>query len=423
MKKTAFLLGFIAGLGFTAAAQLTIEDCLAKARENYPAVRQYDLIGRAKDYTLANAAKAFLPQFHLNLRASYQSDVTSVPVDIPGLEIPSLNKDQYQAVIEANQVLWDGGAVRAQKKQTDAGAEVEVQQLEVELYALRERVHQLFFGILLLDVRLEQNRVLREELDRNFSTISGYVAYGTAHAADLDAVQVEQLQAKQAHTQLIAGRKAYVEMLGRMIGENPDASVALEKPAADWADAWDVFPEKTNRPELRLFDAQENWYDSQQASVRSAAMPKAGLFLQGGAGRPGLNMLAPKFDFFYIGGIRLSWNFGALYTRGNDLRKIGINRETVAVRRAIFLYNLQLLSAREHQEIRRLQEVMKQDDEIIRLRENIRKSAEAKVANGTLTAADLMRELGREHLARQTKATHEIDLLAAIFQLNHLNNP
>jgi hypothetical protein len=144
--------------------------------------------------------------------------------------------------------------------------------------------------------------------------------------------------------------------------------------------------------------------------------------LQGGYGRPGVNMLSDKFDPFYIGGVRLSWNFGALYTQKNDLQKIEINKNTVDTQKELFLYNIGLVVSRENQEIERLRNLMQDDDEIISLRENIRKATEAKMANGTATVTDLMRELTHENLARQTKATHEIDLLVAIYNLKNTTN-
>lgn len=53
---------------------------------------------------------------------------------------------------------------------------------------------------------------------------------------------------------------------------------------------------------------------------------------------------------------------------------------------------------------------------------NIRKSAEAKVANGTLTVTDDDRELTNESLARQSKALHEIQRLMGIYQLKYTTN-
>jgi outer membrane protein TolC len=422
MKRIINLLGFIIGFNVIVFAQLTIEDCQTNARENYPLIRKYNLIKHSKEYNLANASKAYLPQFQLNAKASYQSEVTSIPISIPGIEIPDLKKDQYQVVVEASQMLWDGGAVRSQKKMTEAGAEVETQQVKVELYTLRERINQLFFGILLFDTQLEQNQILQDELQRNYSTIAASAEFGVANQADLDAVKVEQLNAKQIRIQIQSMRNAFVEMLAIMTGEKLDKNVKLKKPALNHLGENAMLSSAVKRPEIQLFDAQNNLFDSQKNAIKSAYMPKVGLFLQGGIGRPGLNMLSNEIKPFYIGGIRLSWNFGALYTQKNDLLKIEINKNSVDVQKDIFLYNINLTTAREIQEIKRLNEIMKQDDEIITLRENIRKSAEAKVANGTLTVTELMREISNENWAKQTKATHEIDLLIAIYNLKNMKN-
>ncbi|MDR0681314.1 MAG: TolC family protein [Dysgonamonadaceae bacterium] len=422
MKRIINLSGFIIGFSVTVFAQLTIEDCQTKARENYPLIKKYDLIKQSKEYNLANASKAYLPQFQLNVRATYQSEVTSIPISIPGITIPDLKKDQYQAVMEASQMLWDGGAVRSQRKMTEAGSEVETQQVEVELYTLRERINQLFFGILLFDMQLEQNQILQDELQRNYAAIAASVEFGVANRTDLDVVKVEQLNAKQIRIQIQTMRNAFVEMLAIMTGEKPDKNVNLKRPAVNHLLENEMLSSVVKRPEIQLFDAQNNLFDSQKNLIKSAYMPKVGLFLQGGIGRPGLNMLSNEIKPFYIGGIRLSWNFGALYTQKNDLRKIEINKNAVNVQKDIFLYNINLTTTREIQEIKRLNEIMKQDDEIITLRENIRKSAEAKVANGTLTVTELMREISQESWARQTKATHEIDLLIAIYNLKNMKN-
>jgi outer membrane protein TolC len=396
-------------------AQLTIDDCQAKAKSNYPLIRRYELIERSREYSLSNASKGYLPQFQLNARATYQSDVTTIPVSLPGLNIPRLTKDQYQAYVEANQTLWDGGIIRSQKKITEAGSEVEERQLQVDLYALEARINQLFFGILLFDAHLEQNRILQDELDRSYSTVNSYVENGIANQADLDAVKVEQLNTKQTRIQIQSARQAYLEMLSYMIGEALDANTHLLKPDV----AKCLYSNIVNRPELQWFESQNRLLETQKDLLKAAYMPKLNLFLQGGVGRPGLNMLSSDFEAYYIGGIRLAWNFGALYTRKNDWRKIELNQNSLDTQRETFLYNLHLEMTRENRDIQRLKEQMQYDDEIIVLRENIRQSAEAKLSNGTLTVTDLMREISSENLARQAKASHEIELLIAIYNLKN----
>jgi len=417
MKRIFFLLILMGGY-LSALAQLTLDDCQKKARENYPIIKRYDLIERSKQYNLSNAAKGYLPQLQVNAKATYQSEVITLPIDLPGVTVPKLPKDQYQAVVDLNQVIWDGGAIHSQKQVVKANSEVESKQLEVDMYALEDRVNQIYFGILLFDNRLEQNRVFMEDLGRSYQTIADYIKNGIATQADLDAVRVEQLNADQTKTQLQSTRTAYLSMLSVMIGETLDSTTVFAKPNADLS----TLSPAVNRPELLLFDAQKELFDSQKGIIKSSYMPKLGFFIEGGAGRPGLNMLSNKWDPFYIGGIRLSWNFSSLYTKSNDLQKIEINKNTVDTQRELFLYNIRLTENMQNADIQRIRDLMKQDNEIITLRGNIRRAAEAKVANGTGTVTDMLREMTQEDLARQTKAAHEIDLLTAIYNLKNTRN-
>ena len=417
MKRIIFLFILLGGY-LSAYAQLTLDDCQKKAQENYPVIKRYGLIEQSKQYNLSNAAKGYLPQVQVNAKATYQSEVITLPITIPGITVPKLPKDQYQAVVDVNQVVWDGGAIHSQKQVIQANSEMETQQYNVDMYALKDRVNQLYFGILLFDNRLEQNKIFMDDLDRSYRTIADYIKNGIATQADLDAVRVEQLNAGQTKTQLQSTRTAYLEMLSIMIGETIAPNTVFTKPATDF----DALSSTVNRPELQLFDAQKELFDSQKGVIKSSYMPKLGVFIEGGVGRPGLNMLSGTWDPFYIVGARLSWNFSSLYTKGNDMKKIEVNKNTVDTQRELFMYNIRLAENTQNADIQRIRDLMKEDNEIITLRGNIRKAAEAKVANGTGTVTDMLREMTQEDLARQTKVAHEIDLLTAIYNLKNTRN-
>ena len=115
------------------------------------------------------------------------------------------------------------------------------------------------------------------------------------------------------------------------------------------------------------------------------------LFVQGAYGNPGLNMLKDDFSAYYVAGVRMSWNFGSLYTLRNDRRLIDNNRRKLETSRDVFLFNTNLESTQQSSAIQSMRRQMVDDDEIIRLRVNIRKAAEAKVENGTLTVTDMLR--------------------------------
>ncbi len=397
--------------------QLTIEACHKKAMANYPLAQQHGLITQSEEYSVENAAKGYLPQVVVSARATYQSDVTEFPVKMPG--VSPMSKDQYQAAIEVNQILWDGGIIRSQKETAKTSAEVERRKLEVDLYSLKERVNQLFFGYLLLNEQIALNDILIKELENSYSRVSAYIQNGVAFQSDLDVIRVEQIKARQRLAELESTRKSYREMLSAFIGEQIDENVELVKPSFQSYSAENLM---ILRPELNLFDVQSNLLESQKQTIASSTKPKIGLFLQGGYGKPGLNMLEDEFTHFYIGGIRLTWNIGAYYTQCNSLSKIEIARKTVDLSRETFLFNTNMQISRQMNDIERLRELIGSDEEIIKLRQSIKLSAEKRVENGTLTVSDLVREVNAENLAVQEKALHEIQLLMAIYNLKVTTN-
>lgn len=400
----------------TLSAQLTLEACYRAARENYPLVRQFDLIERTKDFTVENATKSYFPQLSFSGKASYQSDVTKMPFSIPGVEF-GLDKDQYQLVLELNQTIWDGGVVRNRKEEARAKSEVQKGQLEVNLYALDDRVNQLFFGMLLIDAQLAQNALLQAQLARNHGQVSACMQQGVANQVDLDAVAVEQLNARQTESELRVNRKAYAEVLGLLTGRKGIDAERLVKPSAT------VEPlEENRRPELSLYESQRRQLSVQEKGLTARYMPKLGVFAQGAYGDPGLNMLKGGFEPYYIAGLRLSWNISDLYTRKNDKRLLAASRDDIDVQEAVFRLNNRMEAAQHWRTVEKIDTLMKNDDELIRLRTNIRKSAEAKVANGTLTVTEMLREVTAEDQAKQAKALHEIQRLQALYDIKYTMN-
>ena len=397
MKRIIFslsLLLFMPGM-YGQTGHITLEECQQKTQDNYPLVRQYDLVEKTKEYNLENAARGYLPQFALSAKASYQSDVTELPIAIPGVDIKGMAKDQYQVMLELQQQIWDGGGIRMQKKKATAEAEIDREKLNVDMYTLNGRVNDLYFGILMLDEQLAQNALLQDELGRNFRQITAYVDNGIANQADLDAVKVEQLNTRQKRVELTSSRMAYLKMLSLLMGEVLSTETVLEKPVPQ--NELSAVSE-IRRPELSWFDAQGAGLQVQEKALNVRHLPHFGLFVQGAYGNPGLNTLK------------------------NDRRVIENKRQQLDSNRDVFLFNTRLEMTQQDQSVRSLEKQMQDDDEIIRLRTNIRRAAEAKVANGTLTVTEMLRELTNESLARQAKAMHEIQRLMGIYQLKYTTN-
>jgi len=392
---------------------LSVENAYMLARKNYPLIKQRDLIKKTKDFTVSNAAKGYLPSFSVKGQATYQSTVTDFPFEVPGIHIPQFNKDQYKMYAEADQLIYDGGVIKNKKESAIANEALEQQNLEVQLYALYEKVNQLFFGALLMDEQLNQNLLLQKDIRNGIEKAKAFVANGVAYRSSVDELSAQLLQSQQSNVEMSATKKAYLDMLKLFIGLEPDAGLALEKPPAP------SLTEEIKRPELEAFNSQKKIYDLRGKLLKDQIKPRISFFAQGGYGRPGLNFLSNNFDWYYIGGLRFSWDFGSLYSLKNNLHLLDINKNSVETQKEVFLFNTRISQLQQKESLQKFDSLIQKDNSIIELRTSVKKAAFAQLENGVLSAHDYINQVIAEDQARQNKIIHEVQLLQA--QYNYQN--
>ena len=427
MKKRVVVLclGLWCGL-VGAQAQLTLDDCRQMAREHYPEIRQYDLIRQTESYNLSNAARAWIPQVAISAQATWQTDVPTFPEVLTGmlarqgLERPGWQKDQSKVGRGRNQTIWDGGKSAADRSMARAEAAEQRSTADVEMYTLEGRIDELYFGILLLDERIAQTRLTQDLLRSNLAKVEALQRNGVAMQSDADVLEAELLTVGQQLGQFEASRESYRSMLGLFIGEALGDRTLL-RPAV-------VEPPMggNERPELSLFAARIDRLAAQERLVKSASMPRLGLFAQGYYGYPGLDfmqgMMNDNWSWNALLGVKLSWNFGAYYTQKNNLDKLRNSRLQVEVQRDIFLFNTQLQSTQENGNVARLRRALADDDRIVALRRSVREAAESKLRNGVIDTHDLLLKITDEANASMARSMREIELLKTLYELKHTIN-
>lgn len=383
-------------------ATVTLLQCHEAAVKNYPLVKQAGLIEKTEQYSVDNAYRGYYPQVTLTGHAWYQSDVTQVPARIPGLAFEPLANDQYRAQIEVQQTIWDGNAMGSQSDVARAQAQVSKQQLEVELYRLKERVNQLFFGLQMVKEQRAQTRMLRSDLAATLDAVSAAVASGAAQKRDQLMLEAELLTVDQRDARLRASAVSYVSVLARLTGLDLDTSTTFV------SEGGDVLTDNIARPELRLFTAQQRMIDARDNSIESRYLPKFQAYLTGGYGRPGLDMLLNEFDTYYIAGVRMTWPLTDLWASNKEVDLLDVNRDEVSVQRETFLFNTQLTMTQQRADLVVYDDLLKLDDDIISKRGRVRDIAREQLANGTITAHDYVRDANALDLARRERTLHEI---------------
>ena len=416
MKKLFLVLTMLPML----AQGQTLDDCQQAAEKNYPLIQQYGLIEKTTQLTVANIQKGWLPQVSASAQATYQSDVTAWPSEMKammsgmGIDMKGLTKDQYRVGIDVQQTIYDGGVIGSQKRIAREQGKVQAAQNEVNIYHVRRRVNEMYFGLLLIDEQIKLNRDLQTLLAGNESKLESMTKQGTAAESDLQNVKAERLNAVQKATELASQKQMLLRMLSTFCGMEVKA---VQKPQVE-IDGNGMTTEN-RRPELKMLDAQIGLLNAQEKALNAVLMPKVGVFAQGFYGYPGLNMfedmMRHKWSLNGIIGARVTWNIGALYTRKNDKAKLQLQRDITENSREVFLFNNQLEQIQQCENVERYQKLMTDDDEIIALRQAVRRAAESKLAHGIIDVNDLVREINQENAACVQQSVHEIEMLKEIY--------
>lgn len=389
---------------------LTIDSCYLLARQNYPLIKKQDLIIKTSGYSVENASRLFLPQFSLNGQATYQSETISFPEafgSIPGVSFPSISKDQYKIQATLSQQIYDGGNTQNQKALIRANEAIQQQTLEVSLNTLQDRVNQIYFSILLINEQLKQNEIRKTDLRSALDKAMAAFQNGTGYRSNADEIKAELVNVDMKEIEFKAGRKAFTDMLSLLTGKTLDETVQLIRPTPQ------ISPSEINRPELKLFALQKKTFDIQEKQLKSDWLPKLNAFVEGAYSRPTLNIIENNFGPWWIGGLRLNWSLGSLYTLNNNRNLLQINRENQDIEKETFLFNTRVTLSQENGDIRKYAALLQKDDSAISLRASVTASAKAQLDNGVITVHEFISKLNDENLARQSLILHQIQLLLA----------
>jgi outer membrane protein TolC len=422
MKRIITIIFLAAALHLSAQKSLTIEQCYNLARQNYPLLKQHDLIQKTKDFTVQNAWRGYIPQLIVTGQATYQSEtikfgdafggLTSNPL-FANMKFPVFSKDQYRLTGEINQTIFDGEASKFKKENAQTQAAIQEQSLEVNMYALRDRVDQVYFGVLLIDQQLLQNSIQQNDIQNGIDKTTALVNNGNAYRSSIDELKAQMLQVQQNRVELNSSRKSFLLVLGLLTNQPLDENTDLASPKTP------TLSTEIRRPELTLYDLQKKTYDVQSKQLETGLMPLISAFFDGSYGRPTLNTVSNDFGAFWVIGIKFNWSLTALYTWKNNKHIYGLSQNDLDIQKETFLFNTRIAMTQQDQNIKKYSELVANDQKIVDLRISVKNASDAQLQNGVITGHDYLTQVDAEAQARLNLILHQVQLLQA--EYNHLN--
>lgn len=412
MKQLSTLLTLLLLLkGLLVSGQTSLQSCIDLAERNNPQAKLLPLVSEAEALQIAALNKNYLPQTSIGGQATWQSAVTSLPISLPNINVPTISKDQYKATLELNQTIWDGGVTKSQKQVAMANANADSRSIESNLYQIREQISNLYFGVLLADKQFQNTEIIKNDIESQIKKQSANLDNGTAIKSNLMMLEARLIELKQQQREIKSRKLAALKGLSILTGKEFLENTTLEEPRLALAENSSI-----ERPELKFFDAQKSLAEANKLAVKSKYAPKLNLFATGGYGRPGLNMLSPDFATYFIGGVSLRVPLSNFYlkTKTSDLRQIDINKEKIEQQKALFLQQTQLKLVNQNEDFLKLQDQIKEDQRLIEIRGYMKKIAENRLENGMITVSDYISEVDNESIAKQNLSLHQIQQMQII---------
>ena len=403
--RRILITSFLFAAFFSNAQQkLTLTDCYALANKNYPIAKQIGLLQQKSDYEVDALQTGKLPKIDLVAQGSYQNQVTTIPNPV----LEPVNKDQYRANFDVNQLIYNGGLIDANTKLKEAQTKTQQQQVEVSLYQIKTRINQLFFSILLLQERKEILISKQDQLVSRIKEVNAGIKFGAILPASEKVLEAENLKIKQQLSEIQFDKKRLFENLSSLTFTTVPETTTLEKPILITDET-----SQNNRPELKYFEFQNQQIEASKTVVSKNNLPKINAFGIAGYGNPGLNMVDNTFQPILMVGLRANWNVFDWNKSKAEKDALTVSADIVATEKETFLLNNSLQLQEMDNEIKKSEEIIKTDTEIIGLREYVEKSANSQLKNGVITTSEYLVEFTNLYEARTNQKLHEIQLALA----------
>lgn len=370
------------------------------AEQNWPAYAQLDKVQDQVDIQLESIRSVWMPQVFVNASATYISEVTEIPFAPPGGSAPSQPHDRYTATLDVHQVLWDGGASKIQSRVADLTGKMDQAKIKSELYGLRSQINEVYFGILMLDVRLESINLLLEELSERLSAVNVGVDAGLLLRSQADALEAERIRARQQLVELQQLRRSAWRTLELLTGLEIEDTTVLDPTVASSSFV---------RPELLALSAQQDVFNARKGLLDVRLRPQVSAFAQGGVGRPGPNIFDDSVTPFYVVGVQLRWQFFNWGTSSREKQLLDIASGSIQSQMAAFRIGQAVQNVAQTERQSALLEQLAMDDEIIELRESVAQSSAQQLDSGVITASEYVSVLTSAHQAKLQRSIRELE--------------
>jgi len=384
----------------------TLEYLQRSAYQKYPYADQLILTKSGGNESIKSVDSKWLPQIAASGKNSYQSEVSAIKIPSNlGITLDPGKKYQYQGELAVSQLIYDGGLSHTSKQINHLTSDIQVHQVENSMLQVENSVDNLFESILIDKEQIKTLNFQKADLESRMKDISSAAQNGISLKSDLQELKAEIIQLKQKKTEIQMQLCELYLQLSSFVQEKIDTSAVFELPQL----MNDTCSDYSNRPDFKIFNKQEQNFQYQLKMFKQKELPQLSFFANGYYGQPGINTMNYTPHYSGIVGVSLTWNVSALYNNIHQKRQLNINRQLTQNQRSVYEMEIKRQIDQIDQEIKKNAELIETDDDIVKIRTDVKNVAAIQLKNGTITLTDYLIKLNAESQALVDKSIHRIE--------------
>ena len=135
-----------------------------------------------------------------------------------------------KSLLDINQVIYDGGAIKGARALEKADLNVNKKQTETDLYKLRGQVNGYYFNLLLLARQKELLNNYLELIKKRISSMQSAVNNGVTIKSDIDVLTAEKINLEQQLGENEITKTSFLKVLSDLTGTEIDTSTEFVLP-------------------------------------------------------------------------------------------------------------------------------------------------------------------------------------------------
>ena len=352
------------------------------------------------------------PDISLNAQVGYQSMVPEFPLRIPGVSYPDIPKDRYQASVDIQQRMYDGGLLKQRMQVAALESEITQARLQTERYPVQHQVVDAWFGLEQNDIQERILLLTLDDLEGRTAMMQAGKDHGVTSQMDVDRIEIESNKVRQRITQLQAERVRILKTLSELTGLDLGAEDTFEPYEITSTDEREIV-----RPEFLLLDLSAELSDERTQLEHIRRRPVVSGYAQGAYGRPGLDLFSDSFAPFWQAGIKASWS---LWDKGGTRRDQQVNqivKNQLEDERDLVERSIRLALIQQEAEIRKNSDLLASDVAIMELQERVKMASEARLEQGIMNTVDYLNDVRSVEEARLRYESRKLAIRHAMTQI------